>query len=179
MRGAVSKSGGNASLAGERKVWRTLNGHEGESRIQPRGTCSHLSEPGGQGVHREVGSEGHAEKYRAVVDGGHPVTNRSAKGGARSSPHYGGEGVSHPGPTRHRFSKTPSPRRISSRKSGASAAANRFLAMLSLAGCACKSDRVSRRSKARFSAAVRLRTRLWSSPNVTSSCQCSEFSIPQ
>src|SRR6266436_6343272 len=51
---------------------------------------------GGQGVHREVESEGHEEKYRAVVDGGHPVTNRSAKGGARSSPHYGGEGVSHP-----------------------------------------------------------------------------------
>jgi hypothetical protein len=48
---------------------------------------------GGQGVHREVESEGHEEKYRAVVDGGHPVTNRSAKGGARSSPHYGGEGV--------------------------------------------------------------------------------------
>jgi hypothetical protein len=24
---------------------------------------------GGQGVHREVGSEGHEEKYRAVVDG--------------------------------------------------------------------------------------------------------------
>jgi hypothetical protein len=36
---------------------------------------------GGQGVHREVESEGHEEKYRAVVDGGHPVTNRSAKGG--------------------------------------------------------------------------------------------------
>src|SRR5689334_23832676 len=51
---------------------------------------------GGQGVHREVESEGHVEKYRAVVDGGHPVTNRSAKGGARSSLHYGGEGVSHP-----------------------------------------------------------------------------------
>ena len=43
MRGAVSESGGNSSLAGERKVWRTLTGHEGESRIQPRGTCSHLS----------------------------------------------------------------------------------------------------------------------------------------
>src|SRR5262245_13889672 len=96
MRGAVSKSGGNSSLAGERKVWRTLHGHEGESRIQPRGTCSHLSQPGGQGARREAGSEGHAEKYRAVVDGGHPVTNRSAKGGARSSPHYGGEGASHP-----------------------------------------------------------------------------------
>src|SRR5262245_45197464 len=96
MRGAVSESGGNSSLAEERKVWRTLTGHEGESRIQPRGTCSHLSQLGGQGVRREAESEGHEEKYRAVVDGGHPVTNRSAKGGARSSPHYGGEGVTHP-----------------------------------------------------------------------------------
>jgi hypothetical protein len=43
MRGAVSESGGNSSLAEERKVWRTLNGHEGESRIQPRGTWSHFS----------------------------------------------------------------------------------------------------------------------------------------
>jgi hypothetical protein len=72
MRGAVSESGGNSSLAGERKVWRTLNGHEGESRIQPRGTWSQLSQPGGQGVRREAGSEGHEEKYRAVVNGGHP-----------------------------------------------------------------------------------------------------------
>ena len=39
MRGAISKSGVN-SLAGRRKgkVWRGLNGHEGESRIQPRPT---------------------------------------------------------------------------------------------------------------------------------------------
>lgn len=50
-------------------------------------------ESGGQGVHREVESEGHEEKYRAVIDGGHPEMNRSAKGGARSSPHYRGEGV--------------------------------------------------------------------------------------
>jgi hypothetical protein len=51
----------------------------------------------GQGVHREVESEGFAEKYRAVVEGATPRTNRSAKGGARSSRHYGGEGVSiHP-----------------------------------------------------------------------------------
>ena len=28
--------------------------------------------PGGQGVHREVESEGHEEKYRAVIDGGCP-----------------------------------------------------------------------------------------------------------
>src|SRR5215469_2424270 len=27
---------------------------------------------GGQGVRREAGSEGYAEKYRAVVEGGHP-----------------------------------------------------------------------------------------------------------
>ena len=47
MRGAISKSGGNASLAGERFS-------------------------GGQGVHREVESEGHEENYRAVIDGGCP-----------------------------------------------------------------------------------------------------------
>ena len=28
-----------------------------------------------------MGSEGHAEKYRAVIDGGYPEMNRSAKGG--------------------------------------------------------------------------------------------------
>ena len=48
---------------------------------------------GGQGVHREVESERHEEKYRAVIEGAIPEMNRSAKGGARSSPHYGGEGV--------------------------------------------------------------------------------------
>jgi eukaryotic-like serine/threonine-protein kinase len=39
-----------------------------------------------------------------------------------------------PGPTRHRFSKIPSPCRISSRKLGSRAAAKRFRAMLSLDG---------------------------------------------
>src|SRR6266852_8039595 len=71
MRGAISKSGVH-SLAGrrKRKVWRRLNGHEGESWTQPRPTRSHrLRYSGGQGVHREVGSEGPAEKYRAVIDG--------------------------------------------------------------------------------------------------------------
>ena len=67
MRSTVSESGGNASLAGMRF-------------------------PGGQGVHREMGSEGHEEKYRAVIDGetqDEPVGQRWA----RSSPHYRGEGV--------------------------------------------------------------------------------------
>ena len=31
-----------------------------------------LQYSGGQGVHREVESEGHEEKYRAVIDGGYP-----------------------------------------------------------------------------------------------------------
>jgi hypothetical protein len=31
-----------------------------------------LAVPGGQGVYREVESEGHEEKYRAVIDGGYP-----------------------------------------------------------------------------------------------------------
>ena len=52
---------------------------------------------GGQGVHREVGSEGLAEKYRAVIEGAAPTMNRSAKDGAGSSWHYGSEGVlTHP-----------------------------------------------------------------------------------
>jgi hypothetical protein len=67
-------------------VWRSLNGHEGESRTQPRWTWSRrLQFSGGQGVHREVESEGHAEKYRAVIEGATPQMNRSAKGGTRSS----------------------------------------------------------------------------------------------
>ena len=48
---------------------------------------------GGQGVHREVESEGFAEKYWSVIEGATPLMNRSAKGGSRSSLHYGGEGV--------------------------------------------------------------------------------------
>src|SRR6201982_4264820 len=70
MRGAVSKGGGNASLAGEILV-------------------------GGQGVRSDPESEGFEEKYRAVIDRGRPLMNRSAKDGIRSSPHYGGEGVTH------------------------------------------------------------------------------------
>ncbi len=64
------------------------------------------------------------------------------------------------GPAHYRFTKMPSPRRISSRKAGSKEAANRLLAMLNFAGCACKSDSVKRRSSARFSAALRLLTRL-------------------
>src|SRR5258707_12724380 len=48
---------------------------------------------GGQGVHREVESEGLEEKYRAVINGGYPDDEPVGQGGTRSSLHYGGEGV--------------------------------------------------------------------------------------
>src|SRR5947209_5622553 len=57
----------------------------------PGATAS--SSCGGQGVHRELESEGHEEKYRAVIEGANPQMNRSAKGRARSSLDYSGEGV--------------------------------------------------------------------------------------
>src|SRR4030042_7066335 len=42
----------------------------GHSQGRPGAIC--LRYPGGRGVHREVESEGHEEKYRAVIDGGDP-----------------------------------------------------------------------------------------------------------
>jgi hypothetical protein len=50
---------------------------------------------GGQGVRSDLESEGFEEKYRAVIDWARALMNRSAKDGVRSSPHYGGEGVTH------------------------------------------------------------------------------------
>ena len=41
-------------------------------------------DPGGQGVHREMESEGHEEKYWAVIEGAIPTMNWSAKGRTRS-----------------------------------------------------------------------------------------------
>ena len=45
--------------------------------------ATNLRFSGGQGVHREVESEGHEEKYRAVIDGGYlddePVGRRWGK----------------------------------------------------------------------------------------------------
>ena len=50
---------------------------------------------GGQGVRSDLESEGFEEKYRAVIEWARALMNRSAKDGVRSSPHYGGEGVTH------------------------------------------------------------------------------------
>jgi hypothetical protein len=72
MRGAISERGGNASWAGERK-----EGMEKPKRARRRKPDAAKADlqppnsqfPGGQGVHREVGSEVHEEKYRVVVEG--------------------------------------------------------------------------------------------------------------
>jgi hypothetical protein len=74
MRSGVSKSGGNASLAGEKE------GMEKSKRARRRKPETEQGRPeaaiaqysGGQGVHREVESEGLEEKYRAVINGGYP-----------------------------------------------------------------------------------------------------------
>jgi len=73
MRSAISERGGNASRAGRGA------GMEKPKRARRRKPDTAkadlelpLEVPGGQGVHREVESEGHEEKYRAVIDGGYP-----------------------------------------------------------------------------------------------------------
>src|SRR5271157_5424897 len=73
MRSAISERGGNASRAGREegmekpKRARRRKPDTAKADLEPP-----LAVPGGQGVHREVESEGHEEKYRAVIDGGHP-----------------------------------------------------------------------------------------------------------
>jgi hypothetical protein len=83
MRSVVSKGGGNSSPAGKGKVWRSLNGHEDESRTQPRRTCSHLfAVPGGQGVRREAESEGHV----GVSSEGWRISGRQSHQGNSQEP---------------------------------------------------------------------------------------------
>ena len=107
MRSAVSKSGGNASLAEESgKVWRRLLGHEGESRTHARRTWSRRSPSfGGQGVRREAEPEGYAEKYRAVVEGGHPKDEPVGQRWGKVEPALWGRRRSHP-PTAPRCLRT-------------------------------------------------------------------------
>ena len=56
----------------------------------PRRNC------GGQAAHREVGSEGFAEQYRARSRGGDPMTNRSAKRWGKVEPALWRRRRSHP-----------------------------------------------------------------------------------
>ena len=73
MRSVVSKGGDNSSPAGREE------GMEKPKRARRRKLDTAkadlkplLQHSGGQGVHREMESEGYEEKYRAVIDGGCP-----------------------------------------------------------------------------------------------------------
>jgi hypothetical protein len=72
--GPISKGGGNASPAGERgrygEPYTGTKAKAGHSQGGPEATLSQDS--GGQGAHREVGSEGLAENHRVVIEGRHP-----------------------------------------------------------------------------------------------------------
>jgi hypothetical protein len=72
MRSVISERGGNVSRAGERKEG--METSKRARRRKPETAKADLQPPplqylGGQGVHREVESEGHEEKYRVVVEG--------------------------------------------------------------------------------------------------------------
>ena len=74
---------------GERQVWRSLNGHEGESWIQPRRTWSRrLQFPEGRVSIARWNPKGMRRSTGLLSMGAAPKMNRSAKGGARSSLHY-------------------------------------------------------------------------------------------
>src|ERR1039458_10125808 len=87
MRSAISERGGNASRAGrEEGVEKPKRARRRKLDTAKADLEPPLAVPGGQGVHREVGSEGHEEKYRAVIDGGYPEMNcrpEAGEGGGR------------------------------------------------------------------------------------------------
>ena len=66
--GVMPRCPGKEGRYGE--VYTGTKAKAGYSQGGPEATISQFS--GGQGVHREVESEGHEEKYRAAIDGGYP-----------------------------------------------------------------------------------------------------------
>jgi hypothetical protein len=94
MRGVISESGGDASLAErangmEKPTWaRRRKPETDKADLNPK-----LKEVGGQGVRSDPESEGHEEKYRAVIDGGHPDDEPVGQRWKRSSLHWLGEGA--------------------------------------------------------------------------------------
>ena len=72
--GPISKGRGNASPAGERgrygELYTGTKAKAGHRQGGPEATVSQDS--GGQGAHREVGSEGLAENHRVVIEGSIP-----------------------------------------------------------------------------------------------------------
>jgi len=96
MRGAVSESGGNASLAGER-AGGMVNPTRARRR-KPETAKGDLKPPLGRSSEGRVSTvrwnpKGMRSRTGPQSMGATPTMNRSAKGGARSSRHYGDEGV--------------------------------------------------------------------------------------
>src|SRR5271157_973499 len=93
IRSAVFESGGNPSLAGRAgRVWRSLNGHEGDKPDTAKADLKPAARNIPEG--RVSGAIWNPKGMRGSIGlqsmGATPKTNRSAKDGARSSPHYGG-----------------------------------------------------------------------------------------
>src|SRR3954469_6148373 len=81
---------GPGKVKGMEKLKRARKRKPDTSQSGPEAKNLQLS--GGQGVHREVESEGHEEKYRAVIDGGHPEDEPDGQRWGKVE-HYEGEGV--------------------------------------------------------------------------------------
>jgi hypothetical protein len=87
MRSAVSKSGDNSSLAGrEEGMEKPKRARRRKSDTAKADLKPPLVVPGGQGVRREAESEGHAEKYRAVIEGLHPEDEPVGRGWGKVEP---------------------------------------------------------------------------------------------
>src|ERR1035441_2806414 len=93
--GAPYPRSGVHSLAGRRKA-EGMETSKRARRRKPDTAKADLKPPlavsGGQGVHREMESEGHEEKFRAVIKGS-PSDEPVGQRWVRSSPHHEGEGV--------------------------------------------------------------------------------------
>jgi hypothetical protein len=87
MKSAVSKGGDNSSLARREdgmekpKQARRRKSETAKADLKPP-----LAVPGGQGVRREAESEGHAEKYLAVIEGCHPEDELVGRGWGKVEP---------------------------------------------------------------------------------------------
>lgn len=97
MRGAISKGGGNASSAGEEEgMAKPKRARRRKLETAKAGLEPPLVGSGGQGVHREVESEGHEEKYRAVVEGSYPKDEPVGQRWGKVEPALWGRRRSHP-----------------------------------------------------------------------------------
>jgi hypothetical protein len=101
MRSVVSKGGDNSSPAGrEEGMEKPRRARRRKSETAKADLKPLFAVPGGQGVRREAESEGHEEKYRAVIEGRHPEDELVGRGWGKVEPAVGRRRRSH-SPTRY------------------------------------------------------------------------------